>query len=1388
VKYDKPIRYRRHSRSLGIRKAKYKPLQALLSTALGENERNLADLIKGGPQYAREILMAIVLAEGRKLLAILKEMGIAEIMIDICNQDSPDSRFRLSHLKGIVANTKIHKRKKKAKQGPNDYLNPLSISLIKLILSDKPPGEQYQFMKDIMQSIPDGKMGLYAKKRILTEINPHYANCISSPAYTELPSALSDDFTAAIKVSTVEKLLELELDESEFILLARSQIHVHDSDADALLASIDTNYFNLNYEACLALIEEYLTAHPDFPNQSNLLAEISLLNEVDGDENQSRFYFETKLTQYYWGNVSREDVAGIQRISTFIQAKFGVGMDISPETDPETLARTVLTLCDTDALLDASTMRKVMALKENSVVYQQLARTFRDGVFPRHTLARHPDADLSQIRGRETEKQYSHQLGLMRANDPYYRDEISTKTQVNRSADVHAVLEEAEHAWPLENPRVPSVASLCGHLFSIVCMLENYMRDNASSPTLTADINDFLRATLFAYINEGLHSYHEMFAVLRDPLVTELFDRYNMTIDIAIPEKRLVSPMEHAAQYTCDYRMKQQLGRELQSRQVTEEAVDTEVDVAPDPIQAALAKRFTTKFVEAMQQPDPYQFAAWASQHKYTTSELLPNQIPMVETLRQIWRKQGTEKLRQLLSVRCLESDRTILHYIVTRGVEADKADLLTFLSELVSQQNNSLSLQEIRELFNREDWRGRSVLDIMLRKSSFQFGKAFSDFLYSDVLRAGNDAWDYRRGGYDNELLEETISALKLSEKPSHQYEPALKNLQRQWRRRNRVRWHRKLFGETVTTTENVPYPLDGSRSPVWAKAKALCDALEADLIRGNTSSLLFATTKHHSPAVARIMATGVIYSSDMAKARCFDNKTGVSSQFSVSVGDAGLVCTAPFSVSHTLANLPFIELDLTAIAKDPVEQSVLFKLQDWHHFGTSREFTFVPGINLRCNAPQSDLTTTSYQFIKDGQVLATIQIPTHLEVYHGLRGLHAYVLAHIFRLVDALKYPYPALYDEIMDALAKAAIREDQLKDLLLSIAKRLCLRSEIDFIGLLVLTEEMVVQAVKPDRRDRLSYLKDTVIDNLVTFLSPADSMCLAPTNKRLFAYLNDSSNLSPLFFSTITGNKDRFVYIERFHHDSNEAKKAWHRAYRKSLVLGRLGDALDRALRQTYNTVGSLPDAIIAWRYLFYRATSEGIMLPKTASYLVFITSRDADTFPLGLPVLACVTSVLEKILMGLHQKEALYTHPIFKHVMRNTLELVSMMLPHGPTVTEDMISDDNYIIWNIRDRDHEKLLLAYLPEELPDLYHDLKCMDENDELSTDQSRLFDRIKALMQENPTMAEGDHENDNFSDQMNSLFNRKHHFAVNLIELSTQLADYQALYQTEEKRCEIR
>ncbi|MCL9780722.1 hypothetical protein M9194_04630 [Vibrio sp. S4M6] len=421
------------------------------------------------------------------------------------------------------------------------YLNSTCNALISFLLVTPQLRKIYdlvRFLKNIFKSIHDSILPPYIKYEILKEIKPELKNYISELSYYEPMKNLTEMNRNIIQINQTQfgKIVSSnQYDVSEIILLSYGLIS--GSLPGEIRSNILNNYYFLEYPNAW----DYMSGHDLIDHN---LFDRAL--EVDaGNSNNTRRYFETKLSLYYLGRSMQLDL---------IRAVLSVytDMDINNVSDAEAA---ILIWSDSEANERILRLRKVRKYKKSSPLLAKKDRKFRSGIMSKRDLSKKPKWESSQ-------QIHSGNGGLMKSTAPGFYDEVSHKGMINQHSDTytHSYREDAYPCGSQRDLLRPFNASISGHMFFVVALLERFMATKRNNCQL--EVNEFLLAVIAIYGKYGFHSHFEVIDALYE--MRDTFKEYGVELHLRFSDDDLHLAAIDACDYVKHCRLKRSMLSELQ--------------------------------------------------------------------------------------------------------------------------------------------------------------------------------------------------------------------------------------------------------------------------------------------------------------------------------------------------------------------------------------------------------------------------------------------------------------------------------------------------------------------------------------------------------------------------------------------------------------------------------------------------------------------------------------------------------------------------------------------------------------------------------------------------------------------------------------------------------
>lgn len=401
------------------------------------------------------------------------------------------------------------------------WLNPTINLLIAKILqaNDDDPAanaRNARILQSAMQQIPESKIHIKAKIALCKEINYFASKEISDYSYNESLIPLKmNRFSGTITIKEFKTAIQATpLDYSTYLMLTLGLLQnalAAQPDLQASLNAIRQLYLNIQYEEAIAKVTALATKHQVelgeelFELITNKSAQ---LVEVEIHKNYPRRFFENRLSQLHLGLNTALD--SINKISQYF------GQEV------HTIKMAETAILGIPFIADGQMHSRHRQLTSQSPLFQLHDRMDKSGF---------SDKDMERCGMVLNQEVLTKNKGALTSNAPNFYDELSEKEMRNRVVDITSTCED-DALYSFSRPRSAFIASLSGHSFLIVAALERYMQAYAQDKNLQIDINNYIKSVISVYLSHGYHSFFEVTDVFREPVVQEIFARFNVVLDL----------------------------------------------------------------------------------------------------------------------------------------------------------------------------------------------------------------------------------------------------------------------------------------------------------------------------------------------------------------------------------------------------------------------------------------------------------------------------------------------------------------------------------------------------------------------------------------------------------------------------------------------------------------------------------------------------------------------------------------------------------------------------------------------------------------------------------------------------------------------------------------
>lgn len=433
----------------------------------------------------------------------------------------------------------------RSKQWLNDTVTRLVSALLTTnTAASNTVNKSKRILQQAMQSIPDSCLSIKAKVQICREIDYSAANMITDYSYHEpLVQLSSPRFSGDLSDNEFIQLLKCSnVTHSEFILICRGYLQKKFIDEDGVSLKLDEIahlFLMVRYEEAISKISGLIESHQDKLTPKAYRLFNRKLSELKNDvinKNHPRRFFENRL--YQLCHLSQAEIASISGIALAI-----TGQRVKTQDEAE-----LAVLCIAENS-DAAIKQRYIELINQSELFPLYDRLDKTGI---------SDKDMESKGFVLSEAVYSRNGGILLSYSPNYVDELSSETMRNKIVDITSTFEDPDY-YSYSRPRQSFVGSLSGHTFLVIANLEKYMQTHSTEPDLQKKINHFFKMMMLAYINKAYHGLFEIIDVLTEKHITQLFQKYHVTIDLSWLKSLSTQACKDAQTYTLSHCMRKQV-------------------------------------------------------------------------------------------------------------------------------------------------------------------------------------------------------------------------------------------------------------------------------------------------------------------------------------------------------------------------------------------------------------------------------------------------------------------------------------------------------------------------------------------------------------------------------------------------------------------------------------------------------------------------------------------------------------------------------------------------------------------------------------------------------------------------------------------------------------
>ncbi len=580
------------------------------------------------------------------------------------------------------------------------YLSGTVLAITSVMLSDLDIKNKAYVVKTAMQLIPDTQLSISAKFSLVQSIDNNISREIDEYlddyAYTALlPILDANKFKGNISKKEYAAICENKnLDISEFIICTLGVLQSYTSGLPAAiiyLNEIRHLYDTLNYDGALVKFKIYCGKFRDLIGES--LANLILNNPVMLDaprykkptvnENFVRRYYENLLAQLATNEIV---LAKVNKISSFL-----IGITAS-------------SLEELPGLISAATMKKTDKLmKRHSKHTAGMLRLHSRDRVSRGSFT----PKFSELKSATGDTVFSQNPGVMASNQPNFFDATTPESIRNKTVDQYT---DAGETNPLDPKKFSAyAASISGHAFYLIALLEEYMEVNKFDPCLEDDINEYVKAVILGYINLSFHTYLEMVESFEQPHIVAVFKSFNVTLDLTWLPRIVEQATLDTQEYAKTLCLKQSVMAEIKALKEETLRPKFEIDTKA---RAMLMSHITYAKSQLDSNIDKAQLFKQMHFHKKEIKILADNAIKELITLEKEAKQTGNDKLPSLAKkfdaiIEKLRVGNSKIHYL---GVAGGNLGRIIHNISLLAAEDNTLimALEKQNSLLRKLKNRGR--------------------------------------------------------------------------------------------------------------------------------------------------------------------------------------------------------------------------------------------------------------------------------------------------------------------------------------------------------------------------------------------------------------------------------------------------------------------------------------------------------------------------------------------------------------------------------------------------------------------------------------------------------------------------------------------------------
>ncbi len=373
----------------------------------------------------------------------------------------------------------------------------------------------------------------------------------------------------------IKALKSPNLDSSDYILLVTHILReTLDSSDKKKFSEIEHDYLNLNYRDAMAKINalcEEGAANKIDPSMLKLIKSRQK-DLVDNQmENQSRRFFETRLSQIIWHAQEAAEIASMAKMNIMMREWLNE-IIASTATNPNQAkmqqdAKAALANLPINVNSIKEAQRSMAGMRDFGLINQEVLeidaqiRSSKDSIYNTKDRGAKKPTDQDPEQGA-----WSANHGMVKSTAPMMPADRLKIPKKDKITDTF-YMDEKHPGYSAARTIEPYVNSISGTTYRLAAILKIYMEKHVNDSILAIDVNNIVKAFIGFTCKKGYHSLIEIVDALNDPAVIKLFEDKHIKLNTDfLTDTALTAVFDESSNYSKNINLQRGVNEEITTR------------------------------------------------------------------------------------------------------------------------------------------------------------------------------------------------------------------------------------------------------------------------------------------------------------------------------------------------------------------------------------------------------------------------------------------------------------------------------------------------------------------------------------------------------------------------------------------------------------------------------------------------------------------------------------------------------------------------------------------------------------------------------------------------------------------------------------------------------